>query len=124
MAPKRTHAERCDLPHALKMLKEHDVLNGIGCRERLGELPVYYKAQGLRGEACREVCEYLLHCEDEERRWYWDKLMLGGATPFQIEKIAAETQRQSKAMHIGNLAKIRRTEGIDVLVIDASGRLH
>ena len=99
------------------------MLNGIGCRELLGELPVYYKAQGLRGEACREVCEYLLHCEDEERRWYWDKMMFGGPTSFQIAKIAAEIQRQSKAMRDRH-AKIRRIEGTEAMVIDASGRLH
>ena len=121
MAPKRTHAARCHLPHALKTLKEHDVLGGIGVRHYVGELPVYYKAQGLKDETCREVCEYLLHCEGEERRWYWDKMMTGGATPFQIEKIAAEFRRQSDDMHHGNLAKIRRKE---VLVMDASGRLH
>ena len=123
MAPKRTRAGHRDLPHALKMLKEHDVLNGIGCREGAGELPVYYKAQGLRDEACRDVAAYLIHCEDEERRWYWDKMMFGGATSFQIAKIATETQRQSKAMRIRH-AKIRRTEGTEVMVIDASGRLH
>ena len=123
MAPKRTRAGHRDLPHALKMLKEHDVLNGIGCRERAGELQVYYKAQGLRDEACRDVAAYLIHCEDKERQWYWNAMMFGGATPFQIEKIAAETQRQSQAMGIRH-AKIRRMEGNEVMAIDATGRLH
>ena len=124
MAPKRTRAGHRDLPHALKMLRDHDVLNGIGCRRVAGEqTPAYYKAQGLRGEVCRDVCTYLIHCEDTERQWYWNAMMFGGATPFQIEKIAAETQRQSQAMGIRH-AKIRRTEGNEVMAIDAIGRLH
>ncbi len=106
------------------MLRDQAVLNGIGGRKVAGEqTPDYYKAQGLRGDACREVCAYLIHCEDEERRWYWDAMMFGGATSFQIARIAAETQRQTKAMRIRR-EKIRRTEGTEVMVIDASGRLH
>ena len=124
MAPKRTRAGLRDLPHALKMLRGHGVLNGIVCRRVAGEqTPAYYKAQGLRGDACRDVCTYLIHCEDAERQWYWNAMMFGGATPFQIEKIAAETQRQSQAMGIRH-AKIRRTEGNEVMAIDAIGRLH
>ena len=64
------------------MLRDHDVLKGIGCRKVAGELPAYYKAQGLRGEACRDVCTYLIHCEDAERQWYWNAMMCGGATPL------------------------------------------
>ena len=124
MAPKRTRAGHRDLPHALKMLRGHDVLNGIGCNRVVGDLtPAYYKCQGLNDATCRAVCTYLIHCDDAERMWYWNAMMLGGATPFHIEKIAAETQRQSQAMGIRH-AKIRRTEGNEVMAIDEIGRLH
>ena len=109
------------MPHALKVLRDHDVLNGIGCSERVGELPCYYKAQGLTDECAKKVAVYLLHCSDGERQWYFDKMMAGGATTFQIAKISTEYKRALKDIKLEHRNKVRRQ---DVLVIDAGGRLH
>ena len=125
MAPKRRdyhEAFGCPpMPHALQVLRDHDVLNGYGVKARYSGPIIYYKAQGLPDDAATKVAEYLVHTDPAERQVLFDKMMAGGATPHNIEKVAAKYQEAINEVHRKNAAKMHRKQPI---VMDADGRMH
>ena len=110
MAPKRPHHEHAKvicppMPHAIKVLLEHDVLNGHGCRSYAGGPVLYYKKDGLPESSVTKCAEYLLHTNEEERRNILDKLFAGGTNVHSFTKLVAEYQDLLFDLHRENTKK-------------------
>ena len=92
MAPKRPRSAPPQMPRAIKVLLEHDVLNGTGCCSSAGGPVLYYKSNGLPYSCATKCAEYLLHAGEDERRKIVDVLCAGGATALNFAKLVTTYQ--------------------------------
>ena len=126
MAPKRPQHEDAKvicppMPHAIKVLLEHDVLNGLGCYACVDGAVLYYKSQGLSESCVTKCAEYLLHTHEDERRKILDMLCAGGATVHNFAKLIAEYRNLQFDLQRQNT---KRMKNGDTVVMDVNGCLH
>ena len=130
MAPKRARDEALaglpPKPKALKTLVEEGILNGYAAKSKYrGRNSPYaadYKNQGIPATMATQTAKHILHSSLEDRGRYWDMLISGKTSIWNLVKLAEAYRREHARLRVFNTTDAKR--GDTVLAIDSNGVIH